>query len=251
MQITGNMKMVDLIQMDNQLLAVIQLLNIPLGFKEKTIEEVCKQHSVDVEFCLHLVNAFHDKAYFNRKYFEQFPVDLIINYLKNGHRCYLDFRIPQIERQLVQFEKQVDVNDKNVEVLLKFFREYINEFTLHIQSEEQQVFPYIEQLSKSIENDDRELVKELEGHSIEKYHEGHNQIEETLFDLKNILLKYLPPPSNNFEYNNLVLDIFRLESDLLDHADLEEKILFPRVAEMENKIWGTTKSDTDGEGSNS
>ena len=236
MHITREMKMVDVVQKDIQLLAVIQRLEIPLGFREKSVKEVCEENNVDVEFFLQLANSFHDKDYFERKQFDKFPVEWIINYLRNAHRCYIDFRIPEIERQIVNFEKIADKKEKNVELLLNFFREYIKEFSTHIEQEEQNVFPYILKLSQI--NSDLSTLNESDilSYSIDKYHEDHNNIEETLFDLKNILLKYLPPPVSNCQYNNLIFDIFRLESDLLDHAELEENVLFPRVREMEESI---------------
>jgi len=236
MHITSEMKMVDVIQKDIQLLVVIQRLDIPLGFRERSVREICEEHNVDVDFFLQLANSFHDKDYFDRVHFDPFPVEWIINYLRNAHRCYIDFRIPEIERQIVNFEQQAEKQDKNVELLLNFFREYIREFSIHIEQEEKKVFPYILKLNELVAKAKVESNDDSTDYSIDQSHEEHNNIEETLFDLKNILLKYLPPLVNNCQYHNLIFDIFRLESDLLDHAELEEHVLFPRVREMEEII---------------
>lgn len=238
MHITGEMKMVDVVQKDIQLLAVIQRLNIPLGFREKSVKEVCQEQEVDLQFFLSLANAFHDKEYFKVEYFKDFPVTWLINYLKSAHKCYIEYRIPEIERQIINLEKQVDAKEKNMGLLLKFFRDYIREFTSHIEQEEANVFPYIIELSDRINDLENGKIDGLgeDEFSITGYLDDHNNIEETLFDLKNILLKFLPPPVENCEYNNLIYDIFRLESDLLDHADMEEGVLFPRVHEMENRL---------------
>lgn len=235
MHITGEMKMVDVVHEDIQLLAVIQRLNIPLGFKEKTVKEICELHEVDLSFFLQLCNSYHDKEYLPADQFQEFPVDWIINYLRNAHRCYIHYRIPAIEHQIVMLEKENQGNVNNMELLLNFFREYIREFTGHIDREETDVFPYILSLANSLLQQDvsQEFVDHFDDYSIDKYLEDHNLIEEKLFDLKNILLKYLPPPVDDCKYNNLLFDLFRLESDLMDHADLEEKVLFPRVRNME------------------
>ncbi len=235
MHITGEMKMVDVVHEDIQLLAVIQRLNIRLGFREKTVREVCDDHDVDLSFFLQLCNSYHDKEYLPAEQFQQFPVEWIIKYLRNAHRCYIDHRIPRIEQQIVTLEKENTGNVQNMELLLNFFREYIREFSGHIDREETDVFPYILSLDKSLQQQDvsQEFVDHFDDYSIDKYLEDHNLIEEKLFDLKNILLKYLPPPVDDCKYNNLLFDLFRLESDLMDHADLEEKVLFPRVRNME------------------
>ncbi len=236
MHITGEMKMVDVVQHDIQLLAVIQRFEMPLGFREKTVKEVCATHEVDLDFFLHIANSFHDKDSLDWQKFRDFPVEWIINYLKNAHRCYIDYRIPEIERQIQNFEKQVDINEKNIALLLDFFRKYITEFNAHIEQEEQNVFPYIKRLSELINNKESNALNNSDDLFIRQYHEEHNNIEETLYDLKNILLKYLPPPVNNCLYNNLIYDIFRLERDLLDHAELEENVLYPLVNEMEEIV---------------
>lgn len=236
MQITGDLKMVDVVQHDIQLLAVIQRLNIPLGFRERTVKEVCNINNVDLDFFLHIANSFHDKEFLDFKKFRNFPVDWIIQYLMNAHRCYVDYRIPEIERQIKNFEKQVDINEKNIALLLDFFRKYIREFNSHIEQEEKSVFPYILELSDILKSDNFDSPRRDKFPSISEFHDEHSSIEETLFDLKSILLKYLPPPVTNCLYNNLIFDIFRLERDLLDHAELEENVLYPLVKEMENEL---------------
>jgi regulator of cell morphogenesis and NO signaling len=229
--------MADVVHHDIQLLAVIQRLDIPLGFREKTVTEVCNEHQVDVSFFLELANSFIDKTQFSETKFMDFPVDWIIAYLRKAHQCYLEHRIPEIDKQINQLENKAHSRDKNMTLLLNFFREYVNEFTSHILLEENDVFPYILELNNFINNDESpKKINPLSEHSITDYLEAHNNIEEKLYDLKNILLKYLPPPLNDCTYNHLIFDIFRLENDLKDHADLEEKVLFPRVKIMEAEI---------------
>lgn len=244
MHISANMKMADVVHHDIQLLAVIQRLDIPLGFREKTVKEVCNEHEVDVTFFLELANSFIDKSQFTEAKFMDFPVDWIIAYLRKAHQCYLEHRIPEIDKQINHLENKANSKDKNMTLLLNFFREYVNEFTSHILLEENDVFPYILELNNCIKNvEPQEKTNPSSGHSISNYLEAHNNIEEKLYDLKNILLKYLPPPLNDCTYNHLIFDIFRLENDLKDHADLEEKVLFPRVKTMESEIHKMTSNE--------
>jgi len=241
MHINGEQKMVDVVQHDIQLLAVIQRFEIPLGFREKTVAEVCKDYGIDINFFLQIANSFHDKEFLDWQKFKPFPVEWIIKYLRNAHRCYIDHRIPEIERQIANFENQVDKHDQNIELLLNFFRKYIKEFNSHIEQEENNVFPYILELASIIHSGTQKGVENPNMPTINQYHEEHNNIEETLFDLKSILLKYLPPPVNNCLYNNLIYDIFRLERDLLDHAELEENVLYPLVRDMEDTLLSNRK----------
>jgi regulator of cell morphogenesis and NO signaling len=238
MLITADMKMADLIHLDFQLLAVIQRIGIPLGFREKTIDEVCKENSVDTDFFLQLSNAFHDKDYFPKEKLLQFKPEWLISFLRRTHQCYLEHKIPEIEQKIDELEEDLKETTRNYELIKNFFTEYIRELGVHIELEEKKVFPYVLELSLSIDKGQKsnEFTSSYNNYSIEKYLEDHNDIEEKLFDLKNILIKYLPPPTNNCKYNSLLFEIFKLEKDLQDHSRLEEKVLIPRVRQMENEL---------------
>ncbi len=230
--------MADLIHLDFQLLAFIQRIGIPLGFREKTIHEVCAEHEVDVDFFIQLANAFHDTDYFPKEKLLQFKPEWLVHYLRRTHQNYLEQKIPEIQAKIIKLEEDLKDTSQSYELVKNFFTEYIREFSTHIELEEKTVFPFVLELAKCVEQKNlTEVYKaHFTGYSIDKYLEDHNDIEEKLFDLKNILIKYLPPPTDNCKYNALLFDIFRLEQDLRDHSKLEEKILIPRVRNMEQEL---------------
>lgn len=147
-------------------------------------------------------------------------------------------KIPEIQVKITELEADLKGTAESYELIRNFITEYIREFSIHIELEEKMVFPFVLELAKSIEQNKLtdNYKKYFLNYSIGKYLEEHNDIEEKLFDLKNILIKYLPPPTDNCKYNALLFDIFRLEQDLKDHSKLEEKILIPRVRKMEEEL---------------
>ncbi len=238
MLITANMKKADIIHLDYQLLSVLQRLNIPLGFKEQSVEEVCKNNNIDTNFFLQLVNAFHDKEYFPLDDFLNFPIEWLVSYLKKTHGYYIAHKIPAIEAQIAHLENSNHSNKDNIDLLLRFFRSYIKEFVAHIELEEKNVFPYVINLNKSLTTNSlpADFESQFNKYKIDQYIKEHNNIEEKLFDLKNILIKYMPPPEDDINFHHLLYDIFRLEADLHDHSSLEEKVLIPKVRKMEAEI---------------
>ncbi len=58
-------------------------------------------------------------------------------------------------------------------------------------------------------------------------------MEEKLFDLKNIIIKYLPEPTDDRLSFKILDDLFTLEKDLNEHARMENLILIPKVEAME------------------
>ncbi len=237
MLITADMKMADLIHWDFQLLAFVQRIGIPLGFREKTINDVCVEYKVDVDFFLQLANAFHDTDYVPKEKF-MFKPEWLIGYLRRTHQNYLEQKIPEIQVKIIKLEEDLKETTHSYQLIKNFFTEYIREFSTHIELEEKTVFPFVLALSKCIADNkiSDEFNDQFANYSIDRYLEEHNDIEEKLFDLKNILIKYLPPPADNCKYNALLFDIFRLEQDLRDHSKLEEKVLIPRVRNMEKEL---------------
>ncbi len=238
MLITADMKMADLIHLDFQLLAVIQRIGINLGFREKTIDEVCKENDVDTDFFIQIARSFHDKDYFPKEKFFNFKAEWLIHFLRRTHQCILEYKIPEIEEKIKLMVEDLKETTKNYELIKNFFTEYIRELRVHMELEETQVFPYVLALSECIDTNTKTegFEKYFNDYNIQRYLEDHNDIEEKVFDLKNILIKYLPPPTDSCKYNSLLFEIFKLEKDLQDHSKLEDKVLIPKVKLMENEL---------------
>ncbi|MBA7528470.1 hypothetical protein ES705_20656 [subsurface metagenome] len=77
--------------------------------------------------------------------------------------------------------------------------------------------------------------------SIDFFVDTHTNIEDKLYDLKNIIIKYLPPARDYTSSNALLFELFRLERDLNDHARIEDKVLVPKVQFLESQITGVLK----------
>ena len=237
MLITKDNKMGDIILHDHQLLAVLNRFDIKLGFKEKTVEEVCLIHDINTDFFLEIANAFHDNNFFTEKKLKSFSLKLIIEYLRKSHDFYIDKKIPEIEG-LINTLKYNNDNEKFSAIVKKFFKEYVDELESHIKREEVSVYPYVVEIEKAVltKTISTELFNKIKEHSIIRYKDEHDNIEEKLFDLKNIIIKYLPPPENSDVCNTILAKLFRLEEDLNDHSKIENKVMIPSAYEMEKEI---------------
>ena len=85
-------------------------------------------------------------------------------------------------------------------MIQNFFLEYKNEFQQHIFREEERVYPYVLELEDAISNNkiSESLIKHMSDYSITDYEEEHDNVEEKLFDLKNIIIKYLPESNDGY-----------------------------------------------------
>ena len=235
--IIGANKIADLVHMNYLLVSVINRFDISLGFGDSTVSEVCEKHNVNVDFFLTIVNSFNDPNYFPERNLQDFSIQFIVEYLSKTHRYYLEEKIPEIEA-LMELMLVVCYPDNNhAQLVISFFKEYENELVAHISREDEVVFPHALFIEDQFSGSSKELVKnESSSYSISKYRSEHNDIEEKLYDLKNIIIKYLPSPKNQALCLKVLTELFNLEKDMNDHSRIEDKVLIPKVTMMENEL---------------
>lgn len=238
MRIKENMKLADVIQMNYMLIPVIHRFGINLGFGDKTVDDVCQENEVDLNFFLQLVNAYHDQDYFPKEELQTIPIKDIVAYLKMTHASYLNTTLSEIEQKIFSLASEDTEDKKYIELIRNFFEGYKTELTAHIMHEEDVVFPYVltvdEIIKKQKFSDKNQQI--FDSFSIEKYEEGHDDVEEKLMDLRTIMIKYLTPPANVTLYHSIIQDLFRLEEDLNYHSRIEDKVLIPKIILMEKSI---------------
>jgi regulator of cell morphogenesis and NO signaling len=235
--ITSDMKMADVIHGNYLLIPIINRFGIHLGFGEKTVKAVCSDYQIDHEFFLTIINTFSNENYFPEKKLQTFNVLLILAYLRKTHNYYLDVQIPLIERHI---DALINVSSKhpNLELVKNFFLTYKKELRVHISREEAITFPYIEKIYALYHHTfDATLYHEISSsYSIKKFDEEHDNIDDKLYDLQNILIKYVTGDFDQTLINTIIFELFRLEKDIKDHTRLEDKVLIPLIVEIENGL---------------
>ena len=230
--------MADVIHLNYFTLSVINRFGIELGFGDKTVEDVCKQKEVDLDFFLEILNAFVNKDYFPKKHLQTFSVQLITDYLQKTHYYYHQVKVPEIETLMKEMVNSCFTQKENLVLLEKFFNDYKQELINHTRREEEVVFPYAIAIENAFNKNikDKKISNLMETYSMDIFKNEHDNIEEKLFDLKNIIIKYLPQPKNVKLCNKLIYELFNLEQDLNDHSRIEDKVLVPKIREMERII---------------
>ena len=223
---TGRMKMADIIAANYSLILVMPRLGIPLGFGEKSLFEVCRQHGLPADFVLLICNVHtFDGFEVDDAMLQSTDLTLLVPYLQTSHRYYLNERLPHIGRHL---SRVADGAGERYSTLLNtFFSDYRNEVCDHFLSEEQEIFPYLQQLQQG-----NTVVRPVARHFVD----NHSDIVDKLADLTQIVYKYIPGDRMTEELNELVFGILQLSADLEKHALIEEKILLPYVAQLERRL---------------
>lgn len=245
MLLEKDMKLADIILHDNSLVPVISRFGIFLGFGDDSIQRICDKRGIDSDFLLTILNTFHDPQYLDKEYLQSFSVELLIEYLMKTHQYYLNIKIPEISGLIDNMELESKIEKDSYKLLKRFFEDYKTELFKHIEREESVVYPYVLELNKSIVSDSvsDQIISKIKEYSITSYEDEHDNVEEKLTDLKNIIIKYLAPCENQQSRYSLLKELTVLEKDLGDHSQIEDVILVPKVELLEKNILKRLESE--------
>lgn len=225
--VSKDLKLAELLAADRRLLQLLPRFGINLGFGDRSIDEVCRLNGVSTELFLSICGIYSDDDYKpNATELQHIDMSGLLPYLKASHRYYLDERFPHLEEH---FQRIIEAcGPKYGPMLSHFYDEYKREVMRHIQYyEEEVVFPYIEELSSGNKSN---------SYKINEFRHNHTNIQDTLDDMMNILLKYLPGDILPKERIEISLDIMELSDDLNRHSRIEDHLLIPYVESLENAL---------------
>lgn len=216
-------KMISVIRDNYNILQAMNSFGIYLGFGDKTVDEVCKEQGVDTYTFLAVIN-YTVNGYEDQQGLEKISIPTLLKYLQASHDYYLDFQLPMIRRELID---SLDENDNLARLILKLYDEYAHGVTVHMRYEEKHVFPYVQKLLDGETSD---------AYDIDTYSKHHNQLDQKLKELKNIIIKYLPAdgPHNN-KLMATLYNIYNNEEWLRLHCNVENDIFIPVIRHLESK----------------
>ncbi len=230
-----NSKLASVIHKDHSLLPVINRLGVKLGFGDRTIRNICEEKGIDLNFFVEIINVFHYEAYFPEKRLLDFSVSMVIDYLVKTHRYYIDYLIPENDRLIELFLSANPEESTENDLVRKFYSKFKEEFVIHIDFEERIMFPYILELNRVIEDPEfrPNFKQKYPDYSISGFEKEHSQMDDKMDDLKNIIIKYLPPNYDQNRGNAFLANLFLFEKDLKNHSRIEDHILIPKVKQLE------------------
>ncbi len=219
-------KLAGLIESNYNLLPIINRLGVRLGLKDRTIDEVCASNGINAEFFLAIVNTYNNGSYFPQQELLSFSPLQIVDYLRKTHHYYISYELPKIEGLLNQMLTGCENDCPSLKLIHEFFIKYRQELICHIADEEDRVFPYIIKLVEK-------GIHEPKGYSILNFEKEHTNVDEKLGDLRNLIIKYIEPKYNDNFCNEFLIALDRFETDIKDHARIEDKILVPMILKVE------------------
>lgn len=220
-----DMKIVELIDANYELLSILLRMDIQLPFGDQSIEELCQRYNMSSQMFLTICQIYTNPEFEpSAEALAHSDIEHIIRYLRSSHRYYLDSVLPSIERGVNEVLASCDA--KQSAVVRKFYDDYADEVHAHLDYEERVIFPYVESLSRG------EAVVPRMAENMER----HTDICDKVDDIKSIVIKYLPESCSTSIRSSLLYDLFRLRDDLIKHTLIEVRVLTPLVMDIEKQV---------------
>ncbi len=220
----GDSKMRSMINENPSLLTALSRFGIPLGFGDRCVSEICRQHGIDVDTFLTVTNYISSGH-------TDLPADpaivhtlTLMGFLKNAHEYFLDFLIPRIKRKLIEAIDCSGYNEVGM-LIIKQYDEFSREVNSHLRFENEKVFPYVEKLLQG---------RRDPAYSIARFASNHHHIAPKLQELKDIIIRYYPGSSSDL-LTAALYDIFLFEQDIDAHCRVEDDLFVPAVQRLEQQ----------------
>jgi regulator of cell morphogenesis and NO signaling len=197
-----------------------------------------KDLNVDQNFIYALLRSFENENDFSSRDYSNFPLEIIVDYIRRTHRLYLSKKLGEIEQSIDILLENYDDNHPLLLVLKTFFRDYKGHLTTHIKYEERQLLPYIDSLIEAGKGNTQKLesISSDQNFRIQTFIDSHSDTEDDLSEVRSTILRYNPPATNQTPYRILITQLEMFESDLKIHGLIEDKVLVPRAQQLEQVL---------------
>ena len=162
----------------------------------------------------------------------------LTRHIREKHHRYVRESIPRVQTLLDKVKAKHGENHPEITDIERLFNEVSREMIMHMQKEEQILFPYIDALQRSsngngpVEAPFFQTVR----NPIQAMMSEHDSAGDLVKRIRKASSEYTAPADACPSYSALYQDLQGFEADLHQHVHLENNILFPRAVEMEAAV---------------
>lgn len=219
------MQLSEVVEENTSLIPVIHRFGIHLGLNDKTVEEICAQYNLHIDFFLTMINTFLNEDYFPEKKLQGFHASQIVDYLTKTNHYYQRHQLPNIERHLRSFLSMSDPDNNSLTLIEKLFNSFKDILLHRIKNDEKEWFPYCLSLSNPLKDE----VFTLEKNQSE---ETDDSVEALLTDFRHIMVKHLSGEYDENLCHAVIFAVSSLAKDIKQHNRIRFRILQPMVDGM-------------------
>lgn len=164
------------------------------------------------------------------------PLSELTRHIRETHHHYVRAAIPRVQSLLEKVRAKHGAAHAELATIQTLFAQVAREMIMHMQKEEQILFPYIEAAERAaagksaLEPPFFQTVR----NPIQAMMDEHDSAGNLVREIRQATANYAPLADACTSYRALYQDLQQFEADLHLHVHLENNILFPRAVDAES-----------------
>lgn len=205
---------------------------------KRSLQDACQRAGVPVERALDLLAAVKEDSTTDTANWGGASAQELTRHIVGQHHSYVRSETPRLT---TMFEKVVSRHGHahpELASIRDLFKALTEELSVHMQKEENVLFPYLEQMESAVARGAAPppaFFGSVEM-PISRMLADHDDAGELLAKIRALSGEYQAPDSACPTYRALYHGLEEFERDLHHHVHLENNILFPRALHMEQGI---------------
>lgn len=204
----------------------------------KSLHDACLHTDVSTEEILHRLRENTKNAGPADLNWMNAPLCELTRHIREKHHRYVREAIPRTQVLLDKVTAKHGSHHPEVAEVENIFLEVGKEMIMHMQKEEQILFPYIDALERAAEA--RGPVEppffQTVRNPIHTMMKEHDAAGELVKRIRILSSEYTAPADACTSFRALYQDLKEFEADLHQHVHLENNVLFPRAVELEAAV---------------
>lgn len=198
---------------------------------DRTVREACRQAGISVEKLEdELASAAREVGRWPEA--QAWDLTFLAQYIVEVHHRYLRTTLPLVERLAGKVESVHGRERPELGAIRARLSELGTELEEHLRREEEVVFPLIAALEARVKSGVASGPDRTEAH-LSALHDDHEHAGALMRRIRELSGDYQPPATACTTYRAFYAKLRELEDDLHRHVHLENNLLFPRAAALQ------------------
>jgi regulator of cell morphogenesis and NO signaling len=201
----------------------------------KSLSEACITAKVSETQILNLLQVNGQRASASESQWTAAPLAELTRHIRERHHQYVRDSIPRLRSLIAKIREKHGHRHHELANIEEMFAEVAREMLMHMQKEEQILFPFIDSLERAAKGNT--AIEPPFFHTVKNpifsMMKEHDQAGELVRRIREESGGYKAPSDACASYQGAYQGLQEFEEDLHLHIHLENNILFPRAVQLE------------------
>lgn len=206
-------------------------------YPTESLDEVCKRHKVRPDQIITELESWAARKEPSEEELYLNPIEVLVAYLKRKHYYFVRQELPFLSNMISGISP--DANYVSLLADLRImFPLFVEDFIHHIHEEESRLFKRIELLQYIEEGHFalHDALKILERDPVHLLAEAHEIHDDEMKGIRRLTSNYSLSENAPLTMKVLYHELQNFEKELIIHAQIEDKLLFPKAIQLEKEV---------------